>query len=112
MGLPIFVDDFGTGYSSLSYLISLPVDVIKIDHSFTMHMVEHQNCAAVVRSTIELAHNLGMKVVAEGTATRQIWDALAELGCDEGQGHFICPPLPASDFLSWASSSGFALQAA
>ncbi|TFW08516.1 EAL domain-containing protein [Oxalobacteraceae bacterium OM1] len=112
MGLPIFVDDFGTGYSSLSYLISLPVDVIKIDHSFTMHMIDKPNCAAVVRSTVDLAHSLGMTVVAEGTASREIWDALAELGCDQGQGHFISPPLPAAQFMAWSASSGIALQPA
>jgi diguanylate cyclase (GGDEF)-like protein len=112
MGLPIFVDDFGTGYSSLSYLISLPVDVIKIDHSFTMRMIDRLDCAAVVRSTVELAHSLGMKVVAEGTASQEIWNALNELGCDQGQGHFICPPLPATEFMAWATASRYTLQGA
>jgi diguanylate cyclase (GGDEF)-like protein len=106
MGFRLFIDDFGTGYSSLSYLMSLPVNVIKIDHSFTLRMIEDRHAAAIVKSTIELAHNLGMRVVAEGTANRQIWDALAVLGCDEAQGYYISPPMPAEDFLPWLEKSG------
>lgn len=106
MGFRLFVDDFGTGYSSLSYLMKLPVNVIKIDNAFTMHMIKDKGAAAIVKSTIELAHNLGMSVVAEGTADRQIWDALSELGCDEAQGHYISPPLPAHDFMPWLQASG------
>lgn len=107
MGFRLYVDDFGTGYSSLSYLMSLPVNVIKIDHSFTMRMIEDEKAATIVRSTIDLAHNLGLKVVAEGTATKKIWDALSFLGCDEAQGYFISPALPAQDFVPWMQTSGF-----
>lgn len=106
-GFRLFVDDFGTGYSSLSYLTRLPVNVIKIDHGFTMQMTRDKAAATIVKSTIDLAHNLGMSVVAEGTASRDIWDALALLGCDEAQGYLISPPLPASEFVAWWESSPY-----
>jgi diguanylate cyclase (GGDEF)-like protein/PAS domain S-box-containing protein len=109
MGFRLYVDDFGTGYSSLSYLTQLPVDAVKIDHGFTMNMVRDERAAAIVKSTIHLAHDLGMIAVAEGTADRKIWDALAELGCDEAQGYFISPPLPAEGLLEWAHASQYSL---
>jgi diguanylate cyclase (GGDEF)-like protein/PAS domain S-box-containing protein len=109
MGCRLYIDDFGTGYSSLSYLMRLPVNVIKIDHSFTMRMIEEEKAATIVRSTIDLAHNLGMQVVAEGTATREIWDVLNGLGCDEAQGNYISPALPAQDLLPWMRNSGFGI---
>lgn len=108
MGVRLFIDDFGTGYSSLSYLMRLPVDVIKIDHSFTMHMLNDKGAAAIVKSTIELAHNLGMSVVAEGAENEEICDALLTLGCDEAQGYFISPPIPADNLVEWLASSGYA----
>jgi predicted signal transduction protein with EAL and GGDEF domain len=92
MGVRISIDDFGTGYSSLVHLKRLPVDYIKIDKSFVMNMEEEGD--AIVRSTIDLAHNLGLQVVAEGVETRAHWDRLAELGCDYGQGYFIARPAP------------------
>jgi len=107
MGVRLFIDDFGTGYSSLSYLMRLPVDVVKIDHSFTMNMLGDRGAAAIVKSTIELAHNLGMSVVAEGAESREICDALLTLGCDEAQGYFISPPIPAESLVGWLSSSGY-----
>jgi diguanylate cyclase (GGDEF)-like protein len=107
MGLKLFIDDFGIGYSSLSYLMKLPIDTIKIDHSFTMHMIEDPDAATIVKSTIELAHNMGMKVVAEGAASREIWEALRRLGCDEAQGYYISPPLPAKDFRAWIERSSW-----
>jgi EAL domain-containing protein (putative c-di-GMP-specific phosphodiesterase class I) len=107
MGLKLFVDDFGTGYSSLSYLMKLPINVIKIDHSFTMHMLEDPDAAMIVEAVIELAHKMGMGVVAEGTASKEIWDALQRLDCDEAQGHFISPPLPADDFAAWLKGSSW-----
>jgi len=110
MGFKLYVDDFGTGYSSLNYLSRLPVDVIKIDHGFTMKMIEDQRAAAIVKSTIHLAHDLGMAVVAEGVSERRIWDALQALGCDEAQGYFIAPPLPADQLLEWARASPYALR--
>ena len=107
MGFRLFIDDFGTGYSSLGYLMKLPINVIKIDHAFTMNMLKDKGAAAIVKSTIDLAHNLGMDVVAEGTCSQETWDALSLLGCDEAQGHFISPPIPAKDFMNWLPASGY-----
>ncbi len=107
MGFRLFVDDFGTGYSSLNYLTKLPINVIKIDHGFTMHMIDDKGAEVIVKSTIDLAHNLGMTVIAEGTANREIWDALAKLGCDEAQGEFIAHPLPAQEFISQLQAANF-----
>jgi diguanylate cyclase (GGDEF)-like protein/PAS domain S-box-containing protein len=109
MGFRLYVDDFGTGYSSLSYLAKMPINVIKIDHGFTMNMTKDRGAATIVKSTIDLAHNLGMSVVAEGTANQEIWEVLAGLGCDEAQGHFISPPIPGKDFMDWVSTSKYSL---
>lgn len=106
MGFRLYIDDFGTGYSSLSYLTQLPMDVIKIDHSFTMKMVKDSRAAAIVRSTIHMAHDLGMTVVAEGTADVAIWNALAALDCDEAQGYYIARPMPVEDFPQWLTGAG------
>jgi diguanylate cyclase (GGDEF)-like protein/PAS domain S-box-containing protein len=106
MGFRLFIDDFGTGYSSLSYLTRMPINVIKVDHGFTMRMLEDSRAAAIVKSTIELAHNLGMSVVAEGTSSKEIWDALAEYGCDEAQGYYVAEPFPAADFGMWLQATG------
>jgi diguanylate cyclase (GGDEF)-like protein len=108
MGFRLSIDDFGTGFSSLNYLTQLPVDVLKIDHSFTMKMVADSRSAAIVRSTIHLAHDLGLAVVAEGTADGAIWQALDELDCDEAQGYFIARPMPVEDFAGWLATSGAA----
>jgi diguanylate cyclase (GGDEF)-like protein len=97
IGLTLSVDDFGTGYSSLANLKRLPVDVIKIDKSFVMDMAIDASDAAIVRSTIDLAHNLGLRVVAEGVESHQAWTRLKELGCDLGQGFYVSRPLPAAD---------------
>lgn len=104
MGFRLSIDDFGTGYSSLNYLTQLPVDVIKIDHSFTMKMVHDKRSATIVRSTIHMAHDLGMTVVAEGTADVDIWNALEALDCDEAQGYYIARPMPIEDFSNWLQS--------
>jgi EAL domain-containing protein (putative c-di-GMP-specific phosphodiesterase class I) len=95
MGVRIAIDDFGTGYSSLVHLKRLPVDYIKIDRSFVMNM-ENDDDAAIVRSTIDLAHNLGLEVVAEGVESELHWQHLRQLGCDYGQGFFIARPAPAA----------------
>src|SRR5215218_6973394 len=97
IGLTLSVDDFGTGYSSLANLKRLPVDVIKIDKSFVMDMAIDASDAAIVRSTIDLAHNLGLRVVAEGVESHQSWTRLTELGCDLAQGFYVSRPLPAPD---------------
>ncbi len=95
IGVSISIDDFGMGYSSLSYLMRLPAREIKIDRSFVMKMESDPASATIVRSTIELAHNLGLEVVAEGVETKQVWQRLKELGCDIGQGyHFSRPVSP------------------
>jgi len=94
MGVRIAIDDFGTGYSSLAHLKRLPVDYIKIDRSFVMNMDDNDDDAAIVRSTIDLAHNLGLQVVAEGVETEAHWTQLKQLGCEYGQGYFISRPTP------------------
>ncbi|KQW45747.1 MULTISPECIES: bifunctional diguanylate cyclase/phosphodiesterase [unclassified Roseateles] len=104
MGFKLSIDDFGTGYSSLAYLKRLPVDELKIDKSFVMAMERDLDDARIVRSTIELAHNLGLTVVAEGVETIKAWAMLSRLGCDEGQGYYICKPMPQEQFIAWARS--------
>jgi diguanylate cyclase (GGDEF)-like protein len=98
IGVRLAIDDFGTGYSSLSYLKTLPVDVIKIDRSFVMAMATEESDAAIVRSTIELAHNLGLEVVAEGVEDAETLARLAKCGCDYAQGYFIARPCGVADF--------------
>ena len=100
-GIALYIDDFGTGYSSLSYLQKLPVDYIKIDQSFVRDMSVNKDSALIVRSTIDLAHDLGRKVVAEGVETQQHWDQLAAFGCDLAQGYWIAKPMPANQFQGW-----------
>ncbi|WP_263772575.1 EAL domain-containing protein [Propionivibrio soli] len=102
-GVQIYIDDFGTGYSSLSYLQRLPVDYIKIDQSFVRDMSLQPDSAVIVRSTIDLAHDLGCRTVAEGIESRNDWDLLARMGCDVAQGYFIARPMPASDFCNWVA---------
>lgn len=101
MGVTLSIDDFGTGYSSLAYLKKLPVNALKVDKSFVLHMTKDPNDAKIVRSTIELAHNLGLKVIAEGVENREIWDCLLELGCDEAQGYYMSRPLAAAEMTKW-----------
>ena len=101
-GFKLSIDDFGTGYSSLAYLKSLPVDELKIDKSFVMNMESDEDDAKIVRSTIDLAHNLGLTVVAEGVENTLIWDQLKALECDEAQGYFMSKPIPAREFSAWA----------
>ena len=101
MGISLSIDDFGTGYSSLSYLKKLPVKAVKIDKSFVMHMTQDQNDAQIVRSTIDLAHNLGLKVIAEGVENQEVWNRLLALGCDEAQGYHMSRPLPAPGLTQW-----------
>ncbi|HEY3060642.1 MAG TPA: EAL domain-containing protein [Chloroflexota bacterium] len=104
MGVGISIDDFGTGYSSLAYLKRLPVDELKIDRSFVSHMAFDENDAAIVRSTIGLAHDLGLKVVAEGVEDKAAWDLLNALGCDVAQGYFVSRPIPAPELADWVNA--------
>ena len=101
LGFRLSIDDFGTGYSSLAYLKRLPVDELKIDKSFVMSMAHDPDDAKIVRSTIDLAHNLGLSVVAEGVETEQVWALLRELDCDEAQGYHMGKPMPAGEFRAW-----------
>jgi diguanylate cyclase (GGDEF)-like protein/PAS domain S-box-containing protein len=101
IGVAISIDDFGTGYSSLGYLKKLPATEIKIDRSFVMEMDRNPDDRTIVHSTIELAHNLGLSVVAEGVSSRQTWEELKRLGCDIGQGYYFSRPLPAERLAQW-----------
>jgi EAL domain-containing protein (putative c-di-GMP-specific phosphodiesterase class I) len=92
MGMRIAIDDFGAGFSSLGYLKKLPVDELKIDKSFVMDMISNDNDAVIVRSTIDLAHNLGLLVVAEGVESEEIYDLLKILRCDMAQGFYLSTP--------------------
>jgi len=98
LGIELSIDDFGTGYSSLSRLKKLPVNELKIDQSFIKDMNENVDDQIIVRSIIDLAHNLGLTVVAEGVETKEILDRLNTLGCDIAQGYLISRPMPAKDF--------------
>lgn len=109
MGVSLSVDDFGTGYSSLAYLKRLPVDEIKIDRSFVIDMDNDINDKVIVRSTIDLAHNMGLKVIAEGIETEQSWNNLAKMGCDLGQGYFMSRPLSAEALNTWLKNSSWGL---
>jgi diguanylate cyclase (GGDEF)-like protein len=100
-GVQISIDDFGTGYSSLSYLRDLPIDELKLDRSFIFPMAEDSRAAALVASTIALAHSLGLRMVSEGVETELAYAELARLGCDQAQGFFICRPLPAGELDHW-----------
>ena len=100
-GIRIAVDDFGTGFSSLRYLKQLPVDELKIDKSFVMEMTDLENDAIIVRSTIELAHNLGLQVVAEGVEDQMTLEILQNLHCDMAQGFFMCKPVASDEVLNY-----------
>lgn len=104
LNVGISVDDFGTGFSSLAYLKKLPVDELKIDRSFVMDMISDDNDAVIVRSTIDLAHNLGLKVVAEGVEDNHAFDLLEILGCDFAQGFHFSRPVPIQALDEWLIS--------
>jgi len=95
------VDDFGTGYSSLTYLRELPIDELKLDRSFVTPMSGDARAAAIVESTIGLAHSLGLILVAEGVEDEATADQLARSGCDQAQGYFFSKALPAGEFGVW-----------
>ncbi len=108
MGIQLSLDDFGTGYSSLAYLKKLPVSEIKIDKSFIKDMEIDSSDTVIVRSTIALGHNLGMKVVAEGVENIEIWELLTALGCDASQGYFMSRPLSVEALDAWLATSAWA----
>jgi diguanylate cyclase (GGDEF)-like protein len=101
MGVDLSIDDFGTGYSSLAYLKRLPVDELKIDKSFVLNMENDIGDTKIVRSTIDLGHNMGLRVVAEGIESEAVWRLLAALGCDQGQGYFMSRPIPGDKLVEW-----------
>ncbi len=101
MGVRLSLDDFGTGFSSLTNLRQLPIDELKIDKSFVMGMTASEADTTIVRTMIDLAHNLGKQVCAEGVEDEPTWRRLGEMGCDLAQGYWISRPLPAGDFLAW-----------
>ena len=104
LGIDISIDDFGTGYSSLAHLKKLPVSELKIDKSFVMDMLANEDDEIIVKSIIDLAHNLNLTVVAEGVESREIALRLQELNCDELQGYYFSKALPADQFESWHAS--------
>ncbi|MFC6006455.1 putative bifunctional diguanylate cyclase/phosphodiesterase [Angustibacter luteus] len=101
LGIRVSVDDFGTGYSSLTYLRELPIDQLKLDRSFVLPMAQDARAAAIVRSTIELAHSLGMTMVAEGVEDADTAGQLATSGCDESQGFYFSRALPPAELEQW-----------
>jgi len=105
MGIGLSIDDFGTGYSSLAYLKRLPVGELKIDQGFVFDMLDDENDAMIVSSTVSLAHGLGLKVVAEGVESKAVWDNLAALDCDIIQGYYVAKPMPPEELVVWLDSS-------
>jgi len=101
LGIGIAIDDYGTGYSALSYLTHLSVDSLKIDRSFVSNLRQDAKNAAIVRSTIALAENLGLTVVAEGIETPDQLELLREFGCHQAQGFGLAKPMPADEMLAW-----------
>jgi len=105
IGVRFSIDDFGTGYSSLAYLKKLPVAEVKIDRSFVRDMEEDSGDAMIVHSTIDLAHNLGLQVVAEGVENSTIMELLKRLGCDTGQGYYLAKPMSVKGVYGWLKES-------
>jgi len=99
MGVRLSIDDFGTGYSSLTYLQKLPVHAVKIDKSFVIDMSSNQNNLAIIRSTLDLGHNLGLEVIAEGVENHEACMTLKSLGCDMAQGNYFGQPVPAEQIM-------------
>jgi len=111
-GVSLAIDDFGTGYSSLAHLKRMPVDELKIDKSFVQNLTESAtDDLVIVRSTIELGHNMGLIVIAEGVETSESWAILKRLGCDMAQGYYMSPPLSAAKFGEWFVNSRWGAKA-
>jgi EAL domain-containing protein (putative c-di-GMP-specific phosphodiesterase class I) len=103
LGVHVSIDDYGTGHSSLTYLNRLPADELKLDRSFIHGVSTNRGTASIVRSTTKLAHDLGLRVVAEGVEDRRSWDLMIQFGCDIVQGYFVSRPLPGPQFAAWAA---------
>ncbi len=105
MGVTLSIDDFGTGNSSISYLKKLPISTLKIDFSFVKEMLRSKDDAAIVKSTIALGKNMGLSVIAEGIEDLETLEVLTKLGCDMGQGFYMCKPIPGAEFDQWLRTS-------
>ena len=105
LGVKLSIDDYGTGYSSLSYIMKLPVQELKIDQSFISRMATDKEISTIVRSTIDLGHNLGLQVVAEGVEDAAVWELLRSLGCDDAQGYYMSKPLDARTLTAWIANN-------
>ncbi|MBV9838390.1 MAG: EAL domain-containing protein, partial [Solirubrobacterales bacterium] len=105
LGVRMSVDDFGTGYSSLANLRRLPIDELKIDRSFVSPMLQDESDLIIVRSTINLGHDLGLTIIAEGVEDRETLERLATLGCDLAQGYHLSKPMAPDAFDSWLSTA-------
>jgi EAL domain-containing protein (putative c-di-GMP-specific phosphodiesterase class I) len=101
IGVVVSLDDFGAGHSSLSHLKQLSVDKLKIDQSFVLGMGDDSRDAAIVRSTVDLAHRLHLRVLAEGVETPTVWELLADCACDQAQGHFVARPMSGETLAAW-----------
>ena len=101
LGVMLSIDDFGTGYTSMSYLRDLPVDELKIDRSFVMRMLRDTKDAVIVHTSIDLAHRLGMRAIAEGVEDESTWQALQALDCDAAQGYLFSRALPGDRLSAW-----------
>jgi len=108
LGVRLSMDDYGTGYSSLAYIKNLALDELKIDRAFVTGLNADNQSAAIIRSTIELGHSLGMTVVAEGVETEQELSALKQFGCDYAQGYHVCKPKRAGDLIAWLEAESIA----
>jgi EAL domain-containing protein (putative c-di-GMP-specific phosphodiesterase class I) len=109
-GIHFSIDDFGTGYSSLSHLKRLPVNELKIDKSFVKEVDKDNDDAAIVRSTVDLAHNMGLRVVAEGVESLECLKSLKDLGCCQAQGYFIARPAPPEEIIPLLESKSWPLR--
>ncbi|HET8806402.1 MAG TPA: EAL domain-containing protein [Gaiellales bacterium] len=103
LGPTTTIDDFGAGYSSLAYLKNLPVHALKIDRSFVLGMTDNEHDATIVHAVVDLAHNLGLRVVAEGVEDMAVWERLRLAGCDEVQGFVLAKPMPSAQATDWLS---------
>jgi EAL domain-containing protein (putative c-di-GMP-specific phosphodiesterase class I) len=105
-GVAVSIDDFGVGQTSLGYLSSLPLEELKIDRSFVADIPSNHAHLAIVRSIVDLGHNLGFRVVAEGVETDEVLTALGEAHCDLAQGFLIARPMTLSNLITWSSEGG------
>ena len=101
MGIKLSIDDFGTGYSSMAYLKDMPVSELKIDKAFVLQLASSEEDEKIVKSTADLAHNLGLSVVAEGVEDQDALDILRQYNVEFAQGYYIAKPMPANDFFTW-----------